>query len=786
MFRLNQFLFLLIFASTVCADQLLPNGLNLAPAGNTFDVGNMPLSGLISPEGKLILLLSGFREQGVQVVDPVSQKVTQTLLQDGAFLGIAFSRDGKTLYASGANGNVIHVYKWKDSAAELSGSILLDPPDQKKKIARYPAGIAVSPDGRYLFVAENCTDTLAAIDLQSNTVVDRKPAGHYPYTVVSASDGTLYVSAWGGNGITRFKTDPHTGMLQQSDSLVVLRHPSTLLLNSKGNRLFVVSGSTDKIGIIDTGSFRLIRTLRDLPPLSPEGSSPNAIALSRDGSKLYVAEGMNNAVAVFQLSSESAGIPQTAKQDQLLGRIPVGWYPTAILAGKNGLYIINGKGRGTRANPKASQGLAYAKTPTEYTLGQLNGTITKLPYQFSPDELQKHSQHVADLNRWKGTPQKVQLPPFRHVLYIIKENRTYDQVFGDVSQGDGDPSLVFFPQTCSPNHRAIAERFGLFDRFFVNAEVSAQGHPWSTSAYVTDFTEKTVQSAYSSRRDAEADEDDVADPATGYLWDLAKRAKISLRVYGEYAKLGPDQKTYQSTKAGASAYTSPTYPSYDLNIPDQERANAWLKEFQGFIKTGSMPALQIFHLPNDHTAAAKAGLGTPQAMFADNDLALARIIEALSNSIFWKDTIVFVVEDDSQSGPDHVDSHRSVLLIASAYSKRGTIHRFVNTTDVIATIEQILKLGSLSQFDFYGKPLHEIFSSKPDLTPYKALIPEQSLQEKNPEGANARKSDSLRLEKEDLSDDDLFNRILWVAIKGTEIPFPEQKTVSMLQLQQEQ
>jgi hypothetical protein len=558
------------------------------------------------------------------------------------------------------------------------------------------------------------------------------------------------------------------------------------LLNSKGNRLFVVSGSTDKIGIIDTGSFRLIRTLRDLPPLSPEGSSPNAIALSRDGSKLYVAEGMNNAVAVFQLSSESAGIPQTAKQDQLLGRIPVGWYPTAILAGKNGLYIINGKGRGTRANPKASQGLAYAKTPTEYTLGQLNGTITKLPYQFSPDELQKHSQHVADLNRWKGTPQKVQLPPFRHVLYIIKENRTYDQVFGDVSQGDGDPSLVFFPQTCSPNHRAIAERFGLFDRFFVNAEVSAQGHPWSTSAYVTDFTEKTVQSAYSSRRDAEADEDDVADPATGYLWDLAKRAKISLRVYGEYAKLGPDQKTYQSTKASASAYTSPTYPSYDLNIPDQERANAWLKEFQGFIKTGSMPALQIFHLPNDHTAAAKAGLGTPQAMFADNDLALARIIEALSNSIFWKDTIVFVVEDDSQSGPDHVDSHRSVLLIASAYSKRGTIHRFVNTTDVIATIEQILKLGSLSQFDFYGKPLHEIFSSKPDLTPYKALIPEQSLQEKNPEGANARKSDSLRLEKEDLSDDDLFNRILWVAIKGTEIPFPEQKTVSMLQLQQEQ
>jgi YVTN family beta-propeller protein len=786
MLRFKFLILILIIASIeASAEQILPNGLNLAPAGTTFDVGNMPLSGVISPEGKIVLLLSGFREQGVQVVDPSSHQVSQTLLQKGAFLGLAFSHDGKTLYASGANEDVIQIYKWMNGLAELSGSINLDP--QEKKVSRYPAGIAISPDGRYLYVAENCSDSLSAIDLGSGAVIDRKPAGHFPYTVVSAPDGTLYVSAWGGNAVTRFKTDPHTGMILQSDSLVVLRHPSALLLNSNGSRLFVVSGSTDKIGIIDTRNFRLIRTLRDLPPMTQEGSSPNAIALSPDGSKLYLAEAMNNALAIFQLSASSAGVSLAAKEDRLIGRIPVGWYPTAVVPAKDRLYIVNGKGRGTRANPKASQGLAYVKTPTEYTLGQLNGTITELPYQFPQAELQKHSQHVADLNHWKGTPQRVQLPPLRHVLYIIKENRTYDQVFGDVPQGDGDPSLVFFPKSCSPNHRALADRFGLFDRFFVNAEVSAQGHPWSTSAYVTDFTEKTVQSAYSSRRDAESDDDDVANPATGYLWDLASRAKLSLRVYGEYATLGPDQKTYRSTKPGASTYTSPTYPSYNLKIPDQDRASAWLKELQGFVKNGSMPALQIFHLPNDHTAGAKGGFGTPCAMFADNDLALGRMIEGLSKSIFWKDTIVFVVEDDSQSGPDHVDSHRSVLLIASAYNKRGVIHRFVNTTDVIATMEQILKLGSLSQFDFYGRPLRGIFLNQPDLTPYEALTPEQSLQEKNPEeGANAKKSDLLRLEKEDLSDDDLFNRILWAAIKGNKIPFPEQRTVSMLQIQQEQ
>lgn len=331
----------------------------------------------------------------------------------------------------------------------------------------------------------------------------------------------------------------------------------------------------------------------------------------------------------------------------------------------------------------------------------------------------------------------------------------------------------------------MAERFGLFDRFFVNAEVSSQGHPWSTSAYVTDFREKTVHSTYSDRREEEPPDDDASDPATGYLWDLATRENMSLRIYGEYAELSPDKKTYRSTKKGATQYTSPTYPCYNLSIQDQARMDAWISEFNGFVSQGEMPALQIFHLPNDHTAGARAGMATPAAYMADNDLALGRMITALSNSPFWKDTVVFVVEDDSQSGPDHVDSHRSVLLVISAYNHPGVSHRFVNTTDVIATIEGILGVGSLSQFDYYGRPLYEIFSDQPDLTPYSLLTPEQSLTEQNPQGENAKNSLKLNLEKEDLSDDDLFNRILWAAIKGNQIPFPEEHRVSLLQLQQE-
>lgn len=784
-------LLIILFVSSVYSHDFilapkLPNGRTLEPAGRTFDVGNMPLAAAVSADGKVALLLSGYREQGLQIVDPEAGTILQTLTQPSAFVGLAFTPDGSTLYASGAGENVIYEYAWKDGQAEVKRKLSLLTAADQKEPSRTPAGIALSKDNRYLVVAENLADTVAVIDLSSGAVTDRHPAGHFPYSVAIGPDGSIYVSAWGGTVVTRFRMDSGTGKFRDSAELQVGRHPSALLLNKNGTRLFVACGSVDRIAVIDTRSFRLVTTLRDTVPGTLEGSTPNALALSADQSRLYVAEADNNAVAVFQLSASSSGIPVAPSKNVFMGRIPAGWYPTAFIQIQDRLYVVNGKGRGTRANPAASSVSASKQSPMDYTLGQLNGTITELPAQVNDSQMASYSRRVSELNEWSESTEKAVYPPFKHVVYIIKENRTYDQVFGDVPQGDGDPSLQFFPASASPNHRALAQQFGLFDRFFVNAEVSSQGHPWSTSAYVTDFTEKTVHSTYSDRREGEAPDDEVSEPSTGYLWDLAMRGKRSLRIYGEYASLSKDNKTYVSDKKAAAPFTSPIYPSYNLSIQDQARADAWLQEFNGYIKQGKMPALEILHLPSDHTSGARAGMPTPAAYFADNDLALGRLIEALSASRFWKDTVVFVLEDDAQAGPDHVDSHRSVLLVISAYNKAQVNHRFVNTTDVLATIEHILGLGSLSQFDHFGHPLSEIFSETANLEPYKAIVPEQSLDEKNPDNKNARASELLKLDKEDQSDDALFNQILWAAIKGDTVPFPATHQISLQQIQQEQ
>jgi hypothetical protein len=356
---------------------------------------------------------------------------------------------------------------------------------------------------------------------------------------------------------------------------------------------------------------------------------------------------------------------------------------------------------------------------------------------------------------------------------------------------------VFFPRANSPNHHALAERFGIFDRFFTNAEVSADGHNWSTAAYATDYVEKTVPSNYSGRGrsyDYEGTnrgvipEDDASEPANGSLWNLAQRAGITFRNYGEFVI--PDDVDdddampvgYRATKPYLAAHTDSSYPGFDLDIPDQHRADIWIAALHEQEQRGRMPALEIIRLPNDHTSGTRAGAHTPRAQMADNDLALGRIIEALSKSRFWPTTVVFVVEDDAQNGPDHVDSHRAPFFVISAYNRPGVIHRFTNTTDAIATMAQILDLGSLSQFDYYGRPLNDIFASTPDLTPYTAIQPAVSLDERNPRGAvGARQSEQLDLRFEDSSDDELFNRILWNAIKGTSVPYPGPTRMSALE-----
>lgn len=760
----------------------LPTGVRLDPAGRITDVGSFPLALVPSPDGRsLVLLLNGYRDQGIEIVDRATGRITQTLVQPAAFIGLVFSPDGKHLYASGGNDDAIYAYDWSDGRATLADTLILAQKKPKEDGRRYPAAIGISPDGSTLYVAENIADSVAVVDIASRRVVQRLATERYPYGVAVSTDGTVYVSAWGGSSVSVFT--PSGKSLVAAARIPVARHPSALLLNSDGSRLFAVSASTDAISVIDTRAKQTIATISVANPGGPrEGTTPNALALSPDGKRLYVAEADNNAVSIIELSAKSSGVGTATGNDAVAGRIPTGWYPSSLAVTRDSIFIVNGKGRGTGPNPAGPMsGRPWDRR--NHTLGQTSGTVMAMNLPQTPTELAQYSARVARANGWDAR-RPFRYPPIEHVIYIIKENRTYDQVFGDLAQADGDTSLVFFPRPVSPNHHALAERFGIFDRFFVNAEVSADGHNWSAGAYVTDYTMKTLASSYSGRGRTydyegtnrnEVPDDDVAEPAEGYLWNLAERAGITFRNYGEFVvdvKVGGKTK-YRGSKPYLARHTNEDFPGYDLEIPDQRRADVWIADLKKFESEGQMPALQILRLPNDHTMGARAGSLTPHAYMADNDLALGRVIEALSKSPFWRSTAVFVLEDDAQNGSDHVDSHRSPMLVISPWARGGVIHRFANTTDVIATMEELLKLGTLSQFDHYGRPLRDIWASRPNLAPYVALVPSTPLDERNPKtGWLAEESKKLALSKEDIADEDLFNRILWRAIKGETRPWP--------------
>jgi DNA-binding beta-propeller fold protein YncE len=787
-----------IEAQDPTAQRRLPTGAYLDPAGVSYDLGSMPLGMVLSPEkNRLVVLLNGWRQQGIQIVDRSSGQILQTIPLPAVFLGIVFSPDGRSLYVSGGNEDAIYRFDWRDGAASFGDTIRLAVKPKGEDGSHYPAGIAISPDGATLYVAENLADSLAVVDLRSKRVLRRLAMDRYPYAVV-ASNKSVYVSAWGDWTVSAFARNVN-GELNGASHIRVARHPSAMTLTADGRYLFVASGSTDKVVILDTSSNTVVGTIDDSNPAQThEGSTPNALAISADGSRLFVAEADNNAVAVFDIGSlnQPAGATSdTPAAPSLLGRVPVGWYPSAISADGNELFVVNAKGRGTAPNPGMRQtGQPLVPNSPDYTLGQINGTLTIVPTNSTVADLQALSTRVATANGWNAARRSNGYPPFEHVIYIIKENRTYDQVFGDLPQADGDSSLLFFPRNVSPNHHALAERFGIFDRFFVNAEVSAHGHNWSTGAYVSDYAEKTIPSVYSDRGrsyDYEGTNrgsipaDDAAEGGNGYLWNLADRAGISYRNYGEFVEHPSDDvvgaKTYIGTKPTLAAHTNTRYPGFDMAITDQHRVDIWLEDFQQFVRSGSMPKLQIMRLPSDHTSGARAGMPTPRAHMADNDLALGRIVEAVTTSPFWNNTVIVVLEDDAQDGPDHVDSHRSVLLVISAYNRGRVYHRFTNTTDVVATMEDILGLGRLSQFDQYGRPLREIWDSKPDLRPYSVLRPAVPLDELNPKrGAMAEASKGLVLDVEDRSNDDLFNRILWRSIKG-ETPYPGTKRMSALE-----
>ncbi|MDE3157963.1 MAG: hypothetical protein KGM92_04260, partial [Acidobacteriota bacterium] len=542
-------------------------------------------------------------------------------------------------------------------------------------------------------------------------------------------------------------------------------------------RLFVAAANTNNvyaIGISPGRELSLLESINvSMTPRQPLGMTPSALALSPDRKRLYVACSDANAAAVIDVSEDRSRVE---------GFIPAGWYPTALRAIASGtLVVLNGKGVRSYPNPTGPSPV-NPQNRTGYVAHLQTGTASWIE-PFSDDQLARWTHTVLADSPYNDAKldQTNPLPPIEHIIYIVKENRTYDQVLGDLKEGNGDPTLVLFGENSSPNHHKLAREFVLLDNFYVNADVSADGHHWSTAAIANDYVVKLWPNQYAQRRqlyDFEGQEP-TAQPPAGYLWTNAAAAGVSLRNFGYWVE------NKRNAPAGAeqvarvldpvlARFTNRFYRSFDTDYPDVERARVFLRELSDDEKSGSMPRLTLVRLGNDHTSGTTPGKIAPLAAMADNDYALGLIVEAVSHSRFWATTAVFVVEDDAQNGPDHVDSHRSPAFVISPYVKRhrvdGTMY---NTASVLRTIELLLGLRPMTHFDAGARPMTSVFESTPDLASYLVEKPRIPLDTRNPAGApGARASARMNFEEADAIDDDELNDILWVAIRRSAPPPP--------------
>jgi DNA-binding beta-propeller fold protein YncE len=778
---------------------LLPNGWRIAPAGRHITVGDLPLAMVESADGRyLIVSNNGYAKPTLVVVDTARLMIKSRVLLDNAWLGLAWHPDGTRLYSSGAGESTVKELGWVNGRLIPGASFVLRRPGKES----FVAGIAVSPDGSRLFAVHALGELLSAVDLTqeepTSASVDLPAEG---YAALVSPDGrTVYVSLWGGAKILAFDA----ATLEKQGEIPVGEHPNAMAFSKDGTRLFVACANTNAVWVVDLAS----RTAKEqvsvaLHPGAPAGSTPNALGLSPDGRTLLVASADNNAVAVVDVSRPGASAVK--------GFIPTGWYPTAVQFSRDGrrIYVLSGKGLTSQANPRGPQP-GVGSGDGQYTGSMLLGSLSVVPV---PDDAQlaAYTRKVIELTPYTDAarlapprapvgspiPRKVGDPsPIKHVFYVIRENRTYDQILGDMEKGNGDPTLTLFGEDVTPNAHALAREFVLLDNFYVDAEVSYSGHAFSTAAYATDFVNKVWPMNYGGRGGKYLSEGggtmrnaygNITAPEHGYIWDACKRAGVSVRSYGEFAtrdsgRLGQaaeanragGQGPVEATVPGLAGLVSPDYPPWDLLLPDNRRVDVWLKELAEFEANGKLPALSIVRLGNDHTAGTRVGYPTPTAMIAENDLALGRVVEAISKSRYWKESAVFVLEDDAQNGPDHVDAHRSVALVASPYVRRGAVDSTLYTTSgMLRTMELILGLPPMSQYDAAAAPMYGSFQPTPVLTPFTHREARVSLDEKNDAGApGAAASMAMDLDEPDRAPDLELNEIIWRAVKGPASTMP--------------
>jgi len=776
---------------------LLPNGWRIQPAGKHMAIGDLPLNMVLSPNGRsLIVANAGYASPTLRVVDLTRMYVTSTLPLEDHWYGLAWHPNATRLYASGAASNSVVELGWQDTRLAKHATLWLarraEAPGQGTNRPTptpqsFVGGVAVSPNGQSIAAVHVLGQVISLVDTSTGLVRATADLPAEPYTTLFSRDGsTLFVSLWGGAKVLRL--DPKT--LAIRDAIPVGEHPNALVEGPDG-RLYVACANTNAVWVIDQAAGKPVEQISvALFPDAPPGATPNAVAISPDGTRLAVANADNNTIALVDISAKS--------RSQVKGFIPTGWYPTGVLFNPNGtaLFVLSGKGLSSLPNPRGNQPGATG-APGQYTGSMLQGALSVVPM---PDDamLQRYTRSVYNLTAYSDitrlapaqAPAQSPIParvgavsPIKYVFYVIRENRTYDQILGDLGRGNGDPTLTLFGDDVTPNAHALARAFVTFDNFYVDAEVSYDGHAFSTGAYATDFVEKIWPTNYASRGAVYLSEGggtnrnpfgNITAPPNGYLWDRAAKAGKTFRSYGEFAHKDDKTGAIVASVPGLEGKVHPSYPAWDLKIPDNKRVDIWLEEFRQFEANGQLPALSIIRLGNDHTSGTSVGFPTPRAMIAENDLALGRLVDAISHSRFWNESAIFVLEDDAQNGPDHVDAHRSVALVASPYTARGTIDNTLYTTSgMLRTMELILGLEPMSQYDAAATPMYKAFTMTRTSTPFSRLEARVSLTEMNgPQAFGAEASARMNLAEADLAPELELNEILWKSVRGVQSVMP--------------
>jgi len=800
----------------------LPNQWSLRPAGRHLEVGDFPVNIAIHPTGEFAAVLcAGYREHEIIIVDlnPERPHIVSRASVEEAFYGLGFSPDGRQVYASGGEHEVVHVFDF-DRGYLVKGrsiDVRMDRANRKGVVG----GVSFDSTGRDLLVGVPWADAVVRVplvnpdnkkvipmvaigtaqvpgkgeppsppdgrkedDKQADPAKPYEPT-FYPYYCLAEPGGKrAFVSLWARAGVAVIDLEKNAVV----ETWPTAEHPTEMVLSPTGDALYVACANSTKVSVIDPATGKGLQTIHcALYPSAPNGNTPNSLALTPDGEMLLVANADSNNLAVLNVVDRKNAKP--------LGFIPTGWYPTSVRYNPKDrtIYFANGKGLSSHANRGGPNPmLPRARNLNEYigqlftgTLGiikvptpQAMATYTRQAYACSPLR-DKNAVSMDVVEAENPIPRRVgDSSPIKYAIYIVKENRTYDQVFGDMKEGNGEPGLCLFPESVTPNHHKLAREFVLLDNFYVDGEVSADGHEWTMGAYATDFVEKIWPLSYRGGKiygyPSEGHKDLIARPSSGYLWDKCTEAKVSYRAYGEWIDNGgavrPDG-TFPDCKPTVKALAGrfdPQYRSWDLDYPDVKRAERFIAEMKRFEAAGGMPRMQVMRLPNDHTAGTRVGKPTVTAMVADNDLALGMVIEAVSQSKFWKETAIFVIEDDAQNGPDHVDAHRTVALVISPYTKRHFVDSTLySTSSMLRTMELILGVEPMSQFDAAARPMFNSFTARPTLTAYKHEVPKADRNEINrPGGVGAAWMEKQNLAKEDTLDDLLFNEIIWKAVRG--------------------